>query len=187
MKQFLKYPFIILCICAFGLFVYPGLYKYDKLEQKYPVKINRITGETQILNHEGSWIKSGNVEAELAKFEEYKQQIYDKISQQKDDIKQEVLTTIYDELSAIKEKQEGIDSRPGDIPTISEEFIEGEGNISTFSEGDTKETVKQIMGTPDQVTKIGNLESWFYGSSVVNFQDGKVNGWHNIGKNLPVK
>ncbi len=44
---------IIACIIVFGTFVYPGIYKYEKLEQNYPVKINRFTGHTKILTSNG--------------------------------------------------------------------------------------------------------------------------------------
>ncbi|KAA9004823.1 hypothetical protein F4V43_09310 [Paenibacillus spiritus] len=47
----------LLAIVLFGLFVCPGLYRYDELEQKYPVRINRITGTTHVLV-QGQWIKS---------------------------------------------------------------------------------------------------------------------------------
>lgn len=40
-------------IISFGLFVYPTMYRYDKLEQKFPVKINRFTGKTYVLYNTG--------------------------------------------------------------------------------------------------------------------------------------
>lgn len=55
---------LIAIICAglitsFGVLVWPGLYHYDKLDQKLPVKINRITGDTQVLTSKG-WMKLGD-------------------------------------------------------------------------------------------------------------------------------
>lgn len=40
-------------IVLFGIFIYPGVYKYDKLNQNLPVKINRFTGSTQVLSTAG--------------------------------------------------------------------------------------------------------------------------------------
>lgn len=40
-------------IVLVSIFIYPTLYKYDKLDQKYPVKINRLTGKTEILTMNG--------------------------------------------------------------------------------------------------------------------------------------
>ncbi|MCQ4085318.1 hypothetical protein [Saccharibacillus sp. JS10] len=52
---------IIAIIIAFGLFIYPGVYKYDKYEQQYPVKINRFTGHTEIMTSNG-WYEIGDLE-----------------------------------------------------------------------------------------------------------------------------
>lgn len=41
---------LIICIVVFGIFVYPGVYKYESLErgdEKTPIKINRFTGEAE--------------------------------------------------------------------------------------------------------------------------------------------
>jgi len=53
---------VIVCIIVFGIFVYPGAYKYDKLDQSFPVKINRFTGYTQIMTYDG-WQELGNVQS----------------------------------------------------------------------------------------------------------------------------
>ncbi len=187
MKKYLKYPFIILCICAFGLFVSPGLYKYDKLNQKYPVKINRLTGKTTILYTNGVWETATSNEEDLKQFEEYKQQVIDKLDQQKDSIKQEVLTSIYDELSDIKEKQASIDTRPGNEPAEPLAVTVQEPDTGTFTKGDTLKNVEKVMGTPDAVSKAGPYETWTYGFSTISFKDGKVEGWNNLSDNLRLK
>jgi hypothetical protein len=48
-KELIKYIMISLIVVVFGIFIYPGIYKYDKLDQRYPVRINRITGSTDVL------------------------------------------------------------------------------------------------------------------------------------------
>ncbi|MNB71670.1 hypothetical protein D3C75_182430 [compost metagenome] len=58
-KELRRAVLALLIIALFGLLIYPGLYKYDKLEGKYPVRMNRITGETKILR-EGGWVKVGD-------------------------------------------------------------------------------------------------------------------------------
>lgn len=45
-------------ILFIALFVWPGMYKYDKMDQKWPVRINRLTGETEVLIPEG-WVPLG--------------------------------------------------------------------------------------------------------------------------------
>ncbi|MNM10067.1 hypothetical protein D3C81_201860 [compost metagenome] len=58
-KELRRAVLALLIVALFGLLIYPGLYKYDKLEGKYPVRMNRITGETKILR-EGGWVKVGD-------------------------------------------------------------------------------------------------------------------------------
>lgn len=58
-KELIRYFFILLLLVFVSLFIYPTLYKYDKLDQKYPVKINRITGKTNVLGLKG-WVVVGD-------------------------------------------------------------------------------------------------------------------------------
>lgn len=46
-------------IVLVGIFVWPGIYKYDKMNQKWPVRINRITGTAEVLYQSG-WQEVGN-------------------------------------------------------------------------------------------------------------------------------
>lgn len=209
LKNSIRYFFIILGISAFGLFVYPGLYKYDKLDQKYPVMINRVTGETKVL-YGDVWETVGNVDAQLSKFEEYKQQIFEKLQQQNDEIKNGVLDSLTSELentkndiiaetkSAVLETQKySVSSET--VPTYEDgtsvfnsvrnrddskdDVYSGE----SFDKGDTQVTVKKIMGTPDTINTAGPYETWFYELSMVKFKDGLVEGWSNTSKNLHLK
>lgn len=45
-------------ILFIGLFIWPGMYEYDKMDQKWPVRINRLTGETEVLIPDG-WVPLG--------------------------------------------------------------------------------------------------------------------------------
>lgn len=46
-------------VLLLGIFVWPTMYRYDKLNMKYPVRINRLTGATQVLYPDG-WQPMGN-------------------------------------------------------------------------------------------------------------------------------
>ncbi|BCG59721.1 outer membrane protein assembly factor BamE [Paenibacillus sp. URB8-2] len=191
-KDGLNYLAVAFCIAAFGLFIYPGLYKYDKLNQKYPVMINRITGETKVLKG-NTWETVGNADAQLSKFEEYKEQVYARLETQNDDIKNSILSDIKDELEKAKDDViaearassayvPASDSSDQDLTPSSTS-----DNGDNFGEGDTKETVKAIMGTPDTVNKLLDREVWYYGLSSVTFVNGKVNEWRDFGNNLHLK
>ncbi|AET60284.1 hypothetical protein HPL003_17700 [Paenibacillus terrae HPL-003] len=66
LKGISLYPFVLASIALFGLFIYPTLYKYDKLDQKYPVMINRLTGEAKILTQDG-WQNTPNIDSALGR------------------------------------------------------------------------------------------------------------------------
>lgn len=51
-REILKYSAICIIVILYGLFVYPGVYHYDKYNQK-PMRVNRITGTTQIFYPDG--------------------------------------------------------------------------------------------------------------------------------------
>lgn len=47
-------PFIaIVLVLLLLVFVWPTMYRYDKMDQKWPVRINRVTGKTEILYSDG--------------------------------------------------------------------------------------------------------------------------------------
>lgn len=52
--------FLALCMIAF-LFFHYGIYRYDKLNQKTPIRINRFTGETWLLNDNGVWMNKDDI------------------------------------------------------------------------------------------------------------------------------
>jgi len=57
-KEIIKYLALIIIIVFIGLFIYPTIYRYDKLDQKWPIRINRITGNTEVLYTTG-WKEIG--------------------------------------------------------------------------------------------------------------------------------
>ena len=53
--------------------------------------------------------------------------------------------------------------------------------------GSTKKDVARIQGTPSSISKYGVLgEWWYYGTSVIKFQNERIDEWNNHG-NLKVK
>jgi hypothetical protein len=52
-REAIKYLFLLTVVLLIAIFVYPTIYHYDKLEQKYPVRINRLTGKTEVLYRDG--------------------------------------------------------------------------------------------------------------------------------------
>jgi hypothetical protein len=49
-------------VCAIGfLYFHYGIYQYDKLNQKTPIRINRLTGETSLLSDDGVWMNKNDI------------------------------------------------------------------------------------------------------------------------------
>lgn len=190
-KKTSSYLFVVICIAAFGLFIYPGIYKYDKLNQKYPVKINRITGETQVLYSDG-WRNMDGYDGAAQAMEHYKNEIEQLISEQNEEITNNVLRSVQGQLETIKQdviSQPVLEqSSKYDVVRNRDKTNVEETTTEYFSKGDTTERVKEVMGTPTGIRSIiDGQESWFYDSSVVQFKDGKVTGWHDLSDNLLVR
>ncbi|MFF3922611.1 hypothetical protein [Paenibacillus lactis] len=184
-----KYSIVPLCICLFGLFIYPTMYKYDKLDQKYPVKINRITGETQVLTGRG-WQSAEDYNRAAEEMSAYKDEILNKINAQNEDIKNKVVEEIRSEIDEIKSEVTSTQLDSGDLYDTFREVRERNQDVDDtlsvegFSKGDTPEKVKEIMGTPDSIYEVGPFETWGYGASTIKFKEGKVTGWDNLDGNL---
>ncbi|MGW8444327.1 hypothetical protein ACWGXJ_25815 [Paenibacillus sp. S33] len=176
------YPLVLASIVLFGLFIYPTMYKYDKLDQKYPVMINRLTGEAKILTQDG-WQNTPDIDSAIGKMEQYKGEISMEIDKQKEQITQNVMASVERQLDEIKNQSASVNQSP------SESEFAGVRNRDrgTFSKGDSMDTVEKIMGTANTVNYAGPFERWFYGNSSVSFKDGKVNGWNNADGNLSLK
>lgn len=179
-KEIIKYTFIILAIAVFALTIYPGVYRYDKLNQKFPVKINRITGTTEILYGDG-WQVQGQSASEL---ERYKSEVETMISDQREDI-----SSLRAEIEELQNQiAEG--GYVADASVKADDFYKTEDEITnekvepltSFGKGDTSETVESIMGTPDKIMGNEMVEIWDYGKSSVTIKNGVVTGWRNNGE-----
>lgn len=168
------------------------MYKYDKLDQKYPVKINRITGETQVLTGRG-WQSAEDYNRDAEEMSAYKDDILNKINAQNEDIKNKVVEEIRSEIDEIKSEVTSTQLDSGDLYDTFREVRERNQDVDDtlpiegFTKGDTTEKVKEIMGTPDYISEIDPYETWGYGLSTIKFYNGKVSGWHNIDGNLIVE
>ena len=189
-RDVIRYSFIPISIIVFGLVIYPGLYKYDKLDQSLPVKINRITGDTKILTLNG-WQDANDYDYALNLFSEYKQQVIDAMQEQSFSIKKSVMDSVLIELENAKNQiintanSEEINPTYADGTSVFDSVrdrndknkLNSDSELLNFGLGDTKETVKKSMGTPSSI--INNGDTWFYGSSMVNFKEGVVEGWND--------
>ncbi|MBA9088647.1 hypothetical protein FHR92_005165 [Fontibacillus solani] len=181
----------IVSIICFGLFIYPGIYKYDKLNQKYPVKINRFTGNTQVLYPDG-WADMSGYDTAETRMEQYKKEIEESISKQDERIRSSVLADIESELESIKVNYSSQTDEQLNFDAIRNRYENTNGTNSNeensyFKKGDTTESVEKVMGTPDSIIGSELFEIWGYGNSSVSFSKGKVSGWSNTDNNLRIK
>jgi hypothetical protein len=177
-KDIIRYSALIIIVLIVAIFIYPTLYRYDKLNQKIPVRINRITGTAAMLDTDG-WKEMKSDTPQPTEMEAFKSQVESQInadrerikSQLKTEIKQEILQEINNDINAYKQNQ--LDPN------------------NYFGQGSTMDEVKKIMGTPTSVTKsdFTKQETWFYGSSSVTFKNGKVDEWSEspFGQKLKIK
>lgn len=185
-------PLIIL----FGLFVYPTLYKYDKLEQNYPVKINRLTGDAEILSSEG-WINVGESKAAADRMEAYKAEILAEIREGRESLRLELSRELDQSLNQmsssiredlINETMVDIDDRLSEVRAAIADYRTSELDPgSWFGKGSSMKDVEKAMGTPSSVSSYGSGETWFYGLASIQFNDGKVTGWRDSGETLRLK
>lgn len=199
--QWIRLLVITLLILSILLFVYPTLYRFDKLDQKYPVKINRITGETQVLSGFG-WVDVGRYDAAFEELKKYKEDIMSQldsimheIENNRNLLKMEVINDLQGEMNqmslllqeeVITALEQQIEDATHDIQVFK---TQGTDPDNYFGKGDTMETVKRIMGTPDSINafEYSSEEWWGYGYSKVIFKNGKVDSWSNTSKNLRLK
>lgn len=191
MKELYRYLFFGLLIVVFGFFVYPTLYKYDKLDQRYPVKINRITGDAHVLRGE-SWEKVNN-ETTVSEIEKIRQDIETKIENEREAVKDDVVSSVKDAAvqAAVEDSKAQLEQILSEIESAKQEVMEYKqfkkdpGNYFTLGSSDKE--VKNIMGTPDTISGYAGHDRWNYGNSSVSFVDGKVTGWQDLDGNLMTK
>ncbi|AIQ53806.1 hypothetical protein [Paenibacillus sp. FSL R7-0331] len=187
-KEIIRYSFLLIGIIIFGLVIYPGLYKYEKLDQSFPVKINRITGDAKILTAKG-WQDAGDYDYASALFAEYKQQVIDAMDGQSEIIKNDVMNSVHNELENAKNEIANAAVPETKQPTYADgtsvfysanndkSSSRGEVAAIKIALGDSKDTVKKSMGTPDHITNGG--DTWYYGSAIISFNNGVVEGWND--------
>ncbi|WP_141136736.1 hypothetical protein [Paenibacillus herberti] len=180
-KDLIRYGFILILLFGIAVFVYPTLYKYDKLDQKYPVKINRITGETKVLVG-STWNTVSDSTNDIQEIEEFKSEIYEQIEQNKENIKNEVVESIRSEV--LQQVESDLQAVQQEIAIYKESSLDPN---NSFTINDTTDTVKKIMGAPDSINSIGPFDTWSYGEDSVKFEDGKVVGWVNSSNSLKIK
>lgn len=180
MKKYILYFLVPTSVVLFGLFVYPTLYKYDKLDQNKPVMINRITGEAKILTSQG-WLETGQYEPAANELKAYRDEINARIDSLTDEVRNKVLETISDDIQSLKEE-----ATSAAVVQIEQETLKQE-EVKKFKKGSTMDEVEDSMGTADQVSSIiSGEETWFYGGSLIYFKDGIVTGWRNLDGNLNI-
>lgn len=169
---------IPLSVILFGLFIYPTLYKYDKLDQSKPVMINRLTGEVKVLTEQG-WKSSEDYNAANDEMKYYRDEVMARIDSLSNEVRDKVLDSISEDIQTLKE--EATQAAMAEIEQEQQQMKE----IKTFKKGSTMEEVEASMGTADQVSAIiPGEETWFYGGSLIYFKDGLVSGWRNLAGNL---
>ncbi len=187
MKKILSNAVILLFIIAFGIFIYPGIYEYDKSEQRYPVKINRLTGSAQILRGDGwhkidspkeSEMQSLRIELQT-KLDQQKKELLEVLNADRENVKNDITNSI--ESKIITQVQNDLKAVNEEI-TAYKKFETDPANY--FSIGSTKEEVKKIMGPPTGTNDF--FDYWYYGLSRITFKNGKVSEYSNDG-NLRIK
>ncbi|MDB5056173.1 MAG: hypothetical protein JWM44_4223 [Bacilli bacterium] len=183
-KEFIKYGFYTLALILVLTFVYPTLYRYDKYDQKIPVRINRITGKTEMLYSTGWIVPALALELDLSKY----LTVTPSPIPTPNTYKGETFQQYYDRVIGEMDPKQT-------APNKNHLFIEWEkartGIIDNlvdpkdyFTIGSTKDQVRKAMGTP---TAIGG-SVWNYGFSRVYFDNNdKVESYDDNSGNLKVK
>ena len=184
-KRLLSGVMVLLSVIFFGIFIYPGIYKYDKLAQNYPVKINKITGTTQILRGDGWQTIEDRKETLIetpkeSEMQALRNELYSALQKDRESVKNDIINEIKNDI--ISKVQVELNAVKDEI-TEYKKFETDPDNYFTI--GSTKDEVKKIMGSPTSIDKLMN-EVWWYDVSYITFENGKVSAYSNNG-NLRVK
>lgn len=189
-KDIFRFTAIAIIVVLFGIFVYPTMYKYDKYNQKVPVRINRITGEAYLLDPEG-WKKAGSDVPSESEMEKLRREVINMLADDRNSLKSDIETDLKSDLDKIKEGivsdiQSDINSAKQDVQVYKTAELDPN---SYFGMGSTMDEVKKIMGVPSGVNKFDytNEEIWRYDVSTVTFKNGKVVEWSDYSNNLKIK
>lgn len=188
-KEMMRFVFAIIILISIMIFGYPTLYKYDKLDQKYPVKINRITGKTQILSGYGWTTVDGNVTSasiqekqlsptpsspEPTKPETYNGETFDQFYER-------VLKELNPGQSIPDKSYLYLDWSRASLG-INDSVVEPK---DYFTIGSSKDEVKKAMGIPKSMDE--EFGNWYYGNSHIKFKSDKVFEYSNVDGNLRVR
>jgi uncharacterized protein YoxC len=135
-KKYILYLLIPVSVVLFGLFIYPTLYKYDKLDQSNPVMINRLTGEVKILTEQG-WKSSEDYNAANDEMKSYRDEVMARIDSLSDEVRDKVLDSISEDIQALKE--EATQAAMVEIEQEQKQLEE----IKKFKKGLRREKLKQ--------------------------------------------
>lgn len=166
---------IPLSIVLFGLFIYPGLYHFDKLNQRLPVKINRLTGDAYIFGSDG-WTEFKHSELENETSPTPTPFVY---TPQPGD----------EELGFFERRSKELGLIPANAENEQDQNEEDTGVDSYFSLGSSEDEVKSVMGTPTKIrsSALTGNSTWSYGLSYIVFVDGVVTEYYNVESNLKIK
>lgn len=160
-------------------FIYPTVYKYDKINQKFPVRINRITGSTQILYMDG-WQSVDKSQPSENQLKDFRNELLLIIDENNSNIKQEIIDQIKGEI--VSQVQDDLYKVREDINQYKKFEIDPD---NYFTIGSTQDKVKKIMGVPTGTDDY--FHYWYYGNSRITFKNNKVNEYSNLDGNLRVR
>jgi hypothetical protein len=185
-RDIIRYGFISMIIIVILIFGYPTLYKYDKLDQKWPVKINRITGKTQIL-YGLSWTtvedneqSAPSPEKKLGVVPSSPTPIAEETfnGETFDQFYERVINELRPDQVPPSKSHLYIDFSRASLG-LDDKIIEPK---DYFTIGSTKAEVLFAMDDgPDNRKDYGDgNETWYYKGSSISFTDGKVTDYNNI-------
>lgn len=186
-NDYLKYGTILIVAVLILSFVYPTIYRYDKYDQKIPVRINRITGKAEMLFLNG-WAAATSTPTPQTTEKPLKTASPSPSPTPIPIYNGETFSQYYDRV--IKEI-------PGDsAPSRNTLFFRWErarlGLLDKlmdpkdyFTIGSTKEDVKKVMGPPTSIDSY--FDTWYYDTSTITFSNGKVKEYHDSLNKLLVR
>lgn len=191
-KELIRYFAITLVVILVGFFIYPTMYRYDKFDQKIPVRINRVTGKTEFLSLSGWQLAAATPTPTPAQISKLVVSTPSPSPSPELTYKGETFNQYYERASN--------NLNPGQSkPTRGAMFIEWEqarlglsdrlvDPIDYFTVGSTKDEVRKVMGVPTSISVYSTGDDWYYDTSVINFdKNDKVKSYHNFGDRLKVR
>lgn len=186
-KELIRYAFISILLILVGLFVYPTMYRYDKFDQKIPVRINRVTGKTELLSTQGWMVATSTPTPEPPPIKVVAP--IPSPSPTPSTYNGETFQQWYERV--IKELPEGQTAPSRTLLFfrferarlgVYDKLVEPK---DYFTLGSTKNEVKKVMGAPDSIDTY--FDTWWYESSSVKFENSKVKEYHDSQTKLLVR